>query len=534
MDRNSFKGTFKLLGLILRRERIKLVAWTVGIFALTLAVAFAYPELFPSAEQQAVMAQLMENPAMIAMFGKPFGIETPSPASLFAIEMNVFMLATTGVMSILMMTRYTRGDEEDGTLELIKSFPIGRIANIVAATLYVILANLLIGVLIGFGLALFAHSSFTWAGSFVFGLSLAFSGIVFAGFAALFAQLTENTRTALTFSFSTLGFFYILRAFGDVSAPWLSFISPLGLLHRTETFVNNYTWPLWIALMLALLLFAFAYHLNNRRDVGSGLFKAKEGKKEASKFLKTPSGLALRLLRTSIITWIIVIFILGITYGSIFGDLTAFFDSNQQLQDLIPDTLGGSLEAQFLSTVMSVMVVAATLGALMILVRLTGEERKGRTLQLYANNLSRARLFLTYVFVGFITSLVLLFFGVLGMYVASASVMDEPFSFYTVFISGFAFYPAIFAFLGLGALIMGLSSTKTWLLWLYLTFAFILLYFGNMLDFKEWMLNMSPYEYMPRMPIEDAKPLTAAVITLLGIIAGFVGFTVYQKRDLQG
>ncbi|MGM0436363.1 MAG: ABC transporter permease [Bacillota bacterium] len=534
MEKTLFKGTFKLLKLILRRERIKLTAWTVGIIGLTLAVAFAYPELFPSTEQQAVMAQLMENPAMVAMFGKPFGIDTPSPASLFAIEMNVFMLATMGIMSILMMTRYTRGDEEDGTLELIKSFPVGRIANIVAATLYVILANLLIGSLLGFGLGLFAHSSFTWAGSFVFGFSLAFSGIVFAGFAALFAQLTENTRTALTFSFSTLGFFYILRAFGDVSAPWLSFFSPLGLLHKTETFVNNYLWPLFLSLLIALLLFAFAYHLNNRRDVGSGLFKAKEGEREASSFLKSPLGLSLRLLRTSIITWIIVIFILGISYGSIFGDLTAFFDSNEQLQDLIPSTLGGSLEEQFLSTVMSVMVVAATLGALMVMVRLSGEEKKERTLQLYANTLSRARLFLTYVFLGFIASLVFMVFGVLGMYVASASVMNEPFSFYTVFISGFAFYPAIFAFLGIGALIMGLSPTKTWIVWLYLTFAFILLYFGNMLDFKEWMLNMSPYEYMPRMPIEDAKPFTSALIVLLGIIVGFVGFSVYQKRDLQG
>ena len=534
MNKDMFKGTFKLLRLILRRERIKLTAWTVGIFGLTLSVAFAYPELFPSAEQQAVMAQLMENPAMVAMFGKPFGIDTPSPASLFAIEMNVFMLATTAVMSILMMTRYTRGDEEDGTLELIKSFPVGRIANIVAATLYVILANLLIGVLIGLGLALFAHSSFTWAGSFVFGFSLAFSGIVFAGFAALFAQLTENTRTALTFSFSTLGFFYILRAFGDVRASWLSLFSPLGLLHKTETFVSNYTWPLFVSALLALLLFAFAYHLNNNRDVGSGLFKAKEGKKNASQFLKTPSGLSLRLLRTSIITWIVVIFILGISYGSIFGDLTAFFDSNEQLQELIPNTLGGSLEEQFLSTVMSVMVVAATLGALMVMVRLSGEEKKGRTLQLYANTLSRGHLFLTYLFIGFIASLVFLFFGVLGMYLASSSVMNEPFSFYTVFISGFAFYPAMFAFLGLGALVMGISPTKTWIVWLYLTFAFILLYFGNMLDFKEWMLNMSPYEYMPRMPIEDAKPLTSVVIMLLGFVAGLAGFTIYHKRDLQG
>ncbi len=534
MNKDLFKGTFKLLSLILRRERIKLAAWTVGIFALTLSVAFAYPELFPSSEQQAVMAQLMENPAMVAMFGKPFGIETPSPASLFAIEMNVFMLATTAVMSILMMTRYTRGDEEDGTLELIKSFPVGRIANITAATLYVIFANLLIGSLIGLGLALFAHSSFTWSGSFVFGFSLAFSGIVFAGFAALFAQLTENTRTALTFSFSALGFFYILRAFGDVSAAWLSYLSPLGLLHRTETFVNNFVWPLFVSALIALLLFAFAYALNNRRDVGSGLFKAKNGRSDASGMLKTPLGLSLRLLRTSIITWIVVIFILGVSYGSIFGDLTAFFDSNQQLQDLIPETLGGSLEAQFLSTVMSVIVVTATLGALMVMVKLSSEEKKGRTLGLYANTLSRSRLFMTYVGVGLGASIVFLFFGILGMYAASSSVMDDAFSFYTVFISGFAFYPAMVTFLGLGALVMGISPLKTWILWLYLTFAFILLYFGNMLDFKEWMLNMSPYEYMPRMPIEDARPFTASLIVFLGVILGFMGFTFYRKRDLQG
>ena len=534
MNKGLFYNTSNILKLIVLREKFKLIAWSVGIVFFVLVVAFAYPELFPESEQLAVMAQLMENPAMVAMFGKPYGVDNPTVASLFATEMNIFMLATTAIMSILVMTRYTRGDEEDGTLELVKSFPVGRIAPIIAVTIYVFVLNLLIGSLVAMSLILFAHSSFTFVGSWVFGLSIAFSGIVFASIASIYAQLTQNTRTALTFSFATLGFFYILRGFGDVNFPFISYFSPLGLLHNSEVFVNNYLWPLLLTLFISLVLFAFAYHLNNKRDVGSGLLKAKDGKSDASSLLKTQFGLASTLLRTSFITWVVVLFILGASYGSIFGNLEAFFESNVQLRELFLNTHEGSLEIQFLSTIMAVMVVTATLGSLLILFKLTGEEKKGRTLMLYANSLSRKELFLTYGILGIIATFILTFSGVLGMYGATLSVMSEPFTFYEVFISAFTFYPAILVFMGLGMLLMGISLRKTWLIWLYLVFAFILFYFGNMLNFKEWMLNLSPFEYMPKLPLEETKPMTAIITTLIAIASGTLGYILYLNRDMQG
>jgi putative exporter of polyketide antibiotics len=56
---------------------------------------------------------------------------------------------------------------------------------------------------------------------------------------AFLCQLTASVRTAMAYAFLALGFFYILRAPGDMNPDMelLVLISPLGLPLRTEAFI---------------------------------------------------------------------------------------------------------------------------------------------------------------------------------------------------------------------------------------------------------------------------------------------------------
>src|SRR5690625_7401570 len=64
---------------------------------------------------------------------------------MVANELMLYVLIAVAIMSVLMMVRLTRAEEEAGRLELIRSLPTGRLAPPTAGLLIVATANLLVG-----------------------------------------------------------------------------------------------------------------------------------------------------------------------------------------------------------------------------------------------------------------------------------------------------------------------------------------------------------------------------------------------------
>src|SRR5690606_18347525 len=137
------------------------------------------------------------------------------------------------VMSILLVARHTRQDEEAGRLEVIRSLPVGRLAQVSASLLVVGGTNVVLALLIAFGLAALGIETVDLPGSLAYGAAIGAVGLVFTALTALVAQLSETSRASLGLSFALLGGLYILRAVGDVGSEPLALLSPLGLMLRT-------------------------------------------------------------------------------------------------------------------------------------------------------------------------------------------------------------------------------------------------------------------------------------------------------------
>jgi ABC-2 type transport system permease protein len=195
--------------------------------------------------------------------------------------------------------------------------------------------NAILAILTGIGLAVTNVESMGFSGCMLYGAVLGVSGLLFASVTALFCQLSSNSRGAVGFSFLTLGLFYIIRAAGDIKSEILSLISPMGLAQRSQVFVKNHWLPSVIILLEAVLISVIAYALNSVRDIDQGFIPAKPGRKEASIFLKSPFGLALRLLKTPLIIWFTVMFTLGASYGSVFGDIDNFIADSPTYQAIL-------------------------------------------------------------------------------------------------------------------------------------------------------------------------------------------------------
>ncbi|GAE37240.1 ABC transporter permease [Halalkalibacter akibai] len=534
MWKQLYNQTGSIVRFIVRRDRVRMPIWIISLTIITLVTAAAFTDLYQSEQERQAIAETMKNPAMTAMVGPGYGLDHYIEGPMMAHQMLLFTAIVVAIMSILLVARHTRLDEEEGRVELIRALPVGRLSNI-SATLSVMFAlNIVIAFAIGFGLTSLGIESIDLVGSLLYGAAIGSIGMYFAAVTGMFAQLSDSSRGTIGYSFTVLGVFYIVRAIGDVGHEPLSWLSPLGLILRTEVYVNNYWWPVIFTVGSAVLITLITFYLNSIRDLNSGFLPTRPGPKQASRFLQNPIGLAVRLQRTSMIAWAIGMYILGVSYGSILGDLEAFIESNEMMSQMLSPIEGLTMTEQFLTMLMSIISMICTIPALMMMLKLKGEEKKNRTENLLSGAVSRYNVIGSYFLLSFFSGFFMLFLAFIGLWSAATVVMDDPISFFTMFKAAMIYLPAIWFMIALTVLLIGLFPQFTSFIWLYLGYSFLVVYLGNLLPFPEWMGKLSPYAYIPKLPVEEINYLNITVLTVLAILLVNIGFIAYKKRDIAG
>src|SRR5690625_2987932 len=281
MNKQLYYNTGILLRFMIRRDRIRLPIWLVSITLITILVANAFTDLYATDQESQAIAETMSNPAMSAMVGQGYGLDNYTTGAMMAHQMLLFTAIAVAIMSILLVTRHICADEEDGRIEMIRSLPTGRLSNLHATVLVVSGTNILLALLVGFGLNALQIEEMDLQGSLLYGAVLGVTGIFFTAITALFAQLSENSRGTIGLSFTVLGIAYLIRAIGDAGNELISWFSPLGWVLAAEVYVNNYWWPILLTLAIAIILIILAYYLNAIRDLESGFIPAKPGRKRS-------------------------------------------------------------------------------------------------------------------------------------------------------------------------------------------------------------------------------------------------------------
>lgn len=529
-----FASTGILSRSILRKDRIRIPIWIISIVLLTVLVAAVLPDLYSTGAERQTMAETMKNPAITVMLGPGYGLDNYDDGAMMAHFMLVFTALAVGIMSILLTIRHTREDEEEGRIEMIRSLPVGPLSTLTATVLIMIIVNIVLALITALGLYLLDLESMDLNGSLLYGASLGAIGIFFATITGLFAQLSSNTRSTIGYSFSFLIIAYIVRGVGDVENELLSLISPLGLILRTEVYVNNYWWPVFMTLGLSVSVFILALYLNSIRDLGAGFIPAKPGRRKASYFLLSPLGLSLRLQRTTIISWTLGMLILGMSYGSILGDLEGFLDSSGMIQQMIPDSSSYNLTERFITMLMTILSILGAIPVLMYVLKLRSEEKRNRTGNLLDKSVSRNNILFSYTLIALISAPIIQLMSVLGLWSAAIFVMEDVISLNILLESGFAHLPAIWIMVGLAVFLIGFIPKLTGLTWLYLGYSFYVIYLGEMLQVPEWMTKITPFGHVPQIPIEDLNIENILVLTLIAIALIIAGFIGYNRRDIEG
>ena len=534
MSKQLFKHTWMLARFQLRQDRLRILIWTLALVLITCSTAYAFSNLYKTTEERQAIAQTMLNPAMTAMVGPSEGLANYTNGAMMAHQMLLFTAIAVAIMSILLVAKHTRMEEEDGQMEMVRALPVGRLSNLSATVLVVIGTNILLAFIMAFAMYALKLDSMDLQGSLLYGAALGATGIFFAAMTAVFAQLSENSRGTIGLSFAVLVLAYLIRAVGDVGNGTLSWFSPLGMIIKTEAYVHNYWSPILLLLGLALLLMILAFYLNAIRDLDAGFLPAKPGKVHASNFLQSPIGLALRIQRIGLIAWAIGMFILGASYGSVLGDLESFYKDIDIMDALIKPVEGFSLTEQFIPVLMMIMAMFCTIPALMTIFKLKSEEKKNHTEHLLSRAVSRTKVMGSYFMISMVISLGMLLLAVIGLWTASLAVMADAISISTILESALVYLPAMWTMIGLAVLLVGLFPQFTGFTWVYFVYSFIVVYLGGLLQLPDWMSKLTPFGHIPRIPVEEMNVMTLSMLIVVAAVLMIAGFVSYNRRDILG
>ncbi|MGW6836315.1 ABC transporter permease [Streptomyces sp. NPDC054949] len=523
VPKGRFTGTGGLLRLALRRDRVLMPVWITVVALMVLSMPASLDSVYATAAERADLLVTMNgNASLRALYGPAFG---DSVGALTAWKGGVFAGLLAGVMSLVVVVRHTREEEETGRQELLSAAMVGRRAPLTAALLAALVANGLVVLLVTVGLA-----GRGTGGALALGLALGATGMLFAASAAVAAQLTESARLAKGLTGALIGAAFVLRAAGDAGtadgSSALTWASPLGWLELVRAFAVERWWVLALFVAATGAQIAVAYALADRRDLGMSFLPARPGPAEGG--IGSAGALAWRLQRGALAGWSLGFLVVGVVFGGMADGAVELVGDNAKTREIIERMGGtGALTDAFLATMAGMLGMVAALHIVSAVLRLTGEESGQRAEPLLANAVGRLRWAAGHLAVAFGGSTLILLLGGLGLGIGHGSDIVGAVG------ACVAQLPAVWVIGSLAVLLHGAVPRYAVAAWAVAGTALALGWVGPALNLPQAVMNLSPFAHLPKLP--GPEPIAwAPLLTLAALAAALAaaGLTALRRRDM--
>jgi ABC-2 type transport system permease protein len=535
---NALTGTAALTRLALRRDRISLPAWVLGLAGFTAGTTALWVDQFRNAADLVQDMRIAATSPGIRMLGLASGASVGG----YAMVRDYLLLAVlAALMSTFAVVRHTRQSEETGRAELVGAAVVGRHAGLAAALIVTVGANAVLAVLLGLAMIVAGQPA---AGSFTAGAAVAAVGVAFAGVAAVTTQLISSSRGASGLAAAVLGVAFLTSGIGNmaghtdpsglrVDSAWPAWLSPIGWGQQMRPFGGDHWWPLGLAVALFLACTGAAALLADRRDFGHGMLPQRPGHAQASRALRSPLGLAWRLQRGALLGWAVGMLGFGLVMGGMIGQVR---DMTGAARDWYTQ-MGGSdqILGAYRASVMQMAGMAAAIYVVQVLLRMRAEEADGPLEPVLATAVGRPRWTASHAVTALLGATALLLLFATGVGLAAGGVLGDPAGQVRTLIGvGLVQLPGI---LVIGAVVIAavgllprFASAVSWALLI----ASILLgpLFGPTLKLPRWAQDLSPFTHIPKAP---AVPITAApVLALIVVVAvlALTGLVALRRRNL--
>lgn len=538
-----FTGTGRLVRLAIRRDRIQLPLWILGTALFVPVVVASVRDRFPTdADRIEILRSAVGSPALLLLRTAPTGA---SEGAMIMFSFATYVAVLAGFMSTLAVVRHTRQNEETGRSEMVGATVVGRHAGLTAALVVVAGANLVLGALIA--LTLIGYDQ-PVAGSVGAGAGTAAAGLVFAGFAAIAAQITQSSRAANGIAAAVVGVAYLVRGVGDalgqvqpdgytmVSA-WPTWLSPIGWLTEMRPYEGDRWWVLVLPLAAFAVTVAAAFALTVRRDVGMGMLPARRGAPDAARALLSPLGLAWRLQRGTLLGWGLAMAAFGAAIGSLSQTVDDALAENQGTADTITKLAGGGsadLMDSFYAAMMAFYGAMAAAYVVQALMRPRSEEAGGPAEAVLATGTGRLNWLASHVAVAVGGAVLLLVVGGAATGLV-AGLTGGDVAGQVVDLTGAALVqlPAALTLAGFAVAVFGLVPRfSVGLAWAAFAISLIVGQLGELLGLPQVVRDISPFTHVPAVPAASVAAIPLIALTAVALALGGAGLALFRRRDL--
>ncbi|MBL1096043.1 ABC transporter permease [Streptomyces coffeae] len=528
-------GTGTLLRLALRRDRIMMPVWVVCLGLTASSTTGRLKSAYDTPKARAdLVVDMNGNGSTRALFGAAFD---DSLGALTVWRVGGFLTVFAAIMSLLIVIRHTREEEETGRQEALSACMVGRRAGLTSALLAVGIANAAVTVLIAGSLA-----GQGGTGALALGLSVGLTGMAFGGLAAVAAQLTENARLARGLTSAAVGIAFVLRMAGDAaedgsqgSGHLLVWLSPLGWAEYARPFADERWWPLLLIAVLAAASTALAYSLVGRRDVGASFYATRPGARAAGAGLKGVYGLGWRLHRGALLGWSAGFVFTGAIFGAISNGADEFLGDSDQTREII-QRMGGAqgLTDAFLASMVGILGTTLTVYTASAVLRLRSEETDQRAEPLLANAVSRLRWGGSHLVFAYLGPVVVLAVGGLALGVGYGVAADDMGGIPRAVGAALAQAPALWVVTSAAVFLVGVVPKYTAAAWAVVGWVVTLSWLGPALKMPQSVMDTSPFTHLPKLPGDDVTAAPFLWSLLISVVLTAGGLVGLRRRDIGG
>ena len=536
---SGLSGTMRLIRLALRRDRVTLPAWIVGMAAFLAATTAMFEDNY--AAHPALLEPdtriVVENPGM-----RVLGLVTGPTVGGYTLHRDALTLAVlAALMSVLAVVRHTRQAEELGRSEILGAGVVGRYASLAAAVSVALAANVVLAGALGLAMMLAGQPA---AGSLVAGASIASVGVTFTGVAAVTSQLASTTRGATGLAGAGLGLAFLLAALGNVlgtvdsgalrvTSAWPVWLSPVGWGQQMRPFADNLWWPVAPAVLALALQVSLAVVLAGRRDVGRGMWPERRGAAHAGPALLSAAGLVWRLQRGALAGWTTGL----IGFGLVFGALSDQIGSLEGAATEWYATFGGeaNLLGAYWASMMQIGGMAVAVYVVTLLLRLHQDEAQGILESLLGTAVSRLRYLGAHVVNAAAGAVALVLLFAVAMAITGGHVLGGTSSLLRDLVGAALVQLPAIGVLGAAviAVVMLLPRWSVGLSWTLVVFSIVVgPMFGPSLGLPTWLRDLSPFTHVPNAPAVDVGVASVLGLGVACALLAVTGVLLFRRRDL--
>ena len=525
--RTPYAGLATMLSIVWRTRRRGILIWTLSLAATMAFTAAAVAGLYDTpAKIQSYADAVTAGNALVAINGHVEGIN-----SLGGVIQDEFGFMASFLMPLLgisLVAGSTRREEESGRLEALLAGRVGRREPVLAAL--VVATGAIAATSMLFAAAL-AAVGVPVSGSVLYAAALGALALVFAGLAAVLAQLTLHSRGVYAGSLMVLAASYVLRGVGDVTQTWWTWLSPLGWQEKTAPFASQRWWVLLIPLAVTGVLGVVSVRLAGRRDLGSALVALGPGPADARPGLRRAVGLAEWIHRPSMLGWLAGGVLLTGMLGALSQQMVDAMQGNPALAEAM-GTVGQDPLLGLIAVTQLYLAVVASGYVVQAVGVLRAEEAEGRLETRLAGTLSRTRWLATHALVVLLGLVLVVGLSTLVFAGTTAVAVGDGADAGQILRSGLAYLPAELVLAGLALAAYGLRPRWFPIAWVgYAGVAFIA-FLGPGLNFRTSVMNLAPTTHVGNPPVGSVAPADLVTLSALALVLGVVGFWAFRRRGV--